>query len=1332
MKPKIIKEHRDCMSDITNFFEISELQKLQDLFSEVHQVASIITYPDGRPITQTSNFCKLCGDIIRKTKKGSESCRKSDSIIGKSNKENVIIRKCLSAGLWDAGVGIKLGDRHIANWMIGQVRSEDFDEENILKYAKQIDVDEKLFVQAYREVPVMSETKFRKIVEMLNVYVDQLSNTIYNKFLLKEANRELREISNSLPEIIWKAEYDLKADTFSNTFISDVADETLKLPKGTIGDSFENFFSYIYSEYIKEIKDTLQKAYNNIGKNYLVKYKAKKGDNTSCWLESTVRANKNSDKINIYGTTKDISEFEKIKNKQKTFFEQGISLNLILDFNGNIQDANNSWCQLLGYKKNEIVGNSFFKLIHSGDFQKTVNEINRLKRGEAISYFENRCNHKQGECITIAWSAKADIYENIIYVTGYDISTQKQIKKDLAEEKNLVEKINERLELVMQVTLDGPWDWNLITNEIYFSDRWKAILGYAPHELPNDFSIWEKLTKSEDVKVSWERLNQHILGNIDKFEMEFQMQHKNGSWVDVLSRAHAIFNEKGEAVRVIGTHIDITLEKKNREKLIENEKRFRELIEHLPSGVAVYRAVDEGKDFEFLDFNTAAEQITNSKKEELVGKTLVENFPNMKETPLFKALVQVYKTDKEVHIPPFFYKDKQREGWRENSIYKLPNGEIVAIFKDVTELKVIQERLEKQNHKLQKAILVAEQNEQRFKVLHDASFGGIAIHDKGKIIECNSGLSKLTGYTHEELIGMDGLLLIDEEARGGVLHKIINKYERAYESVGIKKDGKKFPIRLEGRMIYYQGKEVRVVEFRDITEQKATEKREARFTQAIEQSSNCIILTDLDGVIEYVNPAFEKYTGYSSNEALGYKTSLLSSGYHDLKFYADLWNTLKEAKTWHGEFCNRKKNGDLYWESANISPVLDKSGKIINYLAIKEDISQTKKLISDLENAKEMAEKSEKLKSAFLANMSHEIRTPMNGILGFIDLLQYPDLSDSQKANYSEIIDQSGKRLLDTINDIIDYSKIEAGDIALHIEEFNLYEFFQYFEKFFALEANKKGIVLSFIPPNTNSIVIRTDKVKLNSILINLIKNAIKFTSKGQVNFGYQFIGNELMCYVKDTGIGIAKDKLESIFERFIQADISISRGHEGAGLGLAICKGYVEKMGGKIWVESKADMGSLFRFTIKLEDEQNKELILNNKLIQSDEIKQENLSSQEKFLVMIAEDDENSYRYLSVLLKRRGCEVVRALNGEEAVNIYFENPNISFIFMDLKMPKMDGFEATKQIRAANSNIPIVAQTAFAQLSDRVKALDAGCTDYISKPIVKEKLNEILTKYLIN
>jgi PAS domain S-box-containing protein len=386
---------------------------------------------------------------------------------------------------------------------------------------------------------------------------------------------------------------------------------------------------------------------------------------------------------------------------------------------------------------------------------------------------------------------------------------------------------------------------------------------------------------------------------------------------------------------------------------------------------------------------------------------------------------------------------------------------------------------------------------------------------------------------------------------------------------------------------------------------------------------------------------------------------------------------------------------------------------------VKEKIRKEQRLIT----AKEKAEESDRLKSAFLANMSHEIRTPMNGIIGFLDLLKEPDLSEENKNAYIEIVTQSSHRLLDTINDIIEIAKIETGELKVHMSPVSISELMTYYQGFFKQQADQKGLkyfVTNSLPANIKSF--RTDRNKLESVISNLIKNAMKFTHSGSVEFGCLYEPDNIVFCVKDTGTGISAERLDSVFDRFVQADMSLSRTQEGSGLGLSIVKAYVEVLGGKIWVQSESGRGSTFSFSIPYypAEEEKTEIV---------KIDTAHKKLAEKMTILIAEDDYASYIYLKSLLSGPGITFLHTTDGKETVKTVRENPGLSIVLMDLRMPGLNGLEATMQIREFNKNIPIIAQTAYALAGDRETALKAGCNDYISKPLNSRELQKIISRY---
>jgi len=390
-------------------------------------------------------------------------------------------------------------------------------------------------------------------------------------------------------------------------------------------------------------------------------------------------------------------------------------------------------------------------------------------------------------------------------------------------------------------------------------------------------------------------------------------------------------------------------------------------------------------------------------------------------------------------------------------------------------------------------------------------------------------------------------------------------------------------------------------------------------------------------------------------------------------------------------------------------------------LLFESHIKQRKELIQ----AKVKAEESDKLKSSFLANMSHEIRTPMNSILGFAGLLKESDLSRDQQLKFIRIIEVSGTRMLNLMNDLVNISKIEAGHLEANISQFNLNELLDYIYSFFKPEVERKG--LKFIMDKrlaTTNATVKSDREKLYVIVSNLIKNAIKYTHSGYIKFGFDLIDNVLTFFVHDTGIGISKDNQEFIFNRFIQADTSLSKEYEGAGLGLAITKAYIEILGGKIWVESESGKGSSFYFTLPCEFVSMPDSLSANLNIFNYECK-----NAPKPKILIAEDESSSAILLCQILKNVSDNIILAVNGAEAVELFRQNRDTDIILMDIKMPLMDGFEATRQIRAIDKSVVIIAQTAYALASEKEMAIKTGCNDHISKPIVKKDLIALIKKY---
>jgi len=359
-------------------------------------------------------------------------------------------------------------------------------------------------------------------------------------------------------------------------------------------------------------------------------------------------------------------------------------------------------------------------------------------------------------------------------------------------------------------------------------------------------------------------------------------------------------------------------------------------------------------------------------------------------------------------------------------------------------------------------------------------------------------------------------------------------------------------------------------------------------SRSVEQNPASIVITNTKGDIEYVNPKFTLLSGYSLEDVLGKNPRILKTDTTTPEEYKNLWQTITSGNDWHGEFQNRKKNGDIYFESASISPIINEEGILTHFIAVKEDITEKRNMLHDLINAKDKAEESDRLKTAFLHNISHEIRTPMNAIVGFSGFLNNPDLLPEKRKEFTDIIIKSSDQLLAIITDIVSVATIESGQAKIFEKETNLNAICNLLNEQFKLKAEKQNISLCLktaLPDN--EALVKTDETKLTEILSNLISNAIKFTKQGYVNFGYCIKGENIEFYVEDTGIGIPAEMHNEIFKRFSQIETETTRQYGGSGLGLSISKAYAELLGGKMWLTSKIEEGATFYVTIPYKKKQ-------------------------------------------------------------------------------------------------------------------------------------------------
>ncbi|MEI6678529.1 MAG: ATP-binding protein [Mariniphaga sp.] len=676
----------------------------------------------------------------------------------------------------------------------------------------------------------------------------------------------------------------------------------------------------------------------------------------------------------------------------------------------------------------------------------------------------------------------------------------------------------------------------------------------------------------------------------------------------------------------------------------------------------------------------------------------------------------------------------------------------------IYELDVHQLELEMQNEELMQDKELREADLQKYNELYDfAPLGYYTLSKEGEILAINHAGAQLLERNRSDLKNSRLGFYISEDTKpifNSFLDKLFqdNTKERCEVILDIHDE---LPVYVQITGTVSLNTEQCFLIVVDITERKKAAEELSRqrlfFEQMFMQSSLSTQIFDAEGWCERINPKFseifgiepryieeKKYNIFEDEFVMQDEVSSLLKGVFNEGIRIE-WEMLFDVGRRGSSPEIELKGGKKRWYNNWAYPIFDKNGKVEHVVIQHRDITELKNAANELLVAKEHAEESDRLKSAFLANMSHEIRTPMNGILGFAGLLKEPKLTGDEQTEYIEIIEKSGIRMLKIINDIIAISKVESGQMKILVSEINVNEQIDFIYTFFKPEAEQKGLRLYVKKPYASQeTFIKTDQEKVYAILTNLVKNAIKYSDSGNIELGYTISERQhntalspqnqhpqtLQFFVKDTGIGIPKDRQNSVFDRFVQVDIGDKRAFQGAGLGLSISKAYAEMLGGKIWVESEEGIGSTFYFTVPCDYEEPEAEV--RKPIVLDEGAAPRIKD---LSILIAEDDEPSEMLISLAVKPFSREVFKVKNGVSAVELCRMHPDIDLVLMDIQMPEMNGYEATRQIRKFNTNVVIIAETAYALADDRELAIAAGCNDYIAKPFGKILLSALISKY---
>ena len=663
-----------------------------------------------------------------------------------------------------------------------------------------------------------------------------------------------------------------------------------------------------------------------------------------------------------------------------------------------------------------------------------------------------------------------------------------------------------------------------------------------------------------------------------------------------------------------------------------------------------------------------------------------------------------------------------------------------ACNRDVTTQKKTERDILKKQQQLEALNHALHSSEDKLKTFFELSSDAIFIHDyEGNLKEVNQTACDRLGYTREELLSVH-LSCLDLPEFAVKIPEILDQLritkKIVFETVHVGKNGPRVPVEVSSKEIELAGEVLVFSTARDITERTLFQNKLLKLSKAVENSPVTVIITDHLGRIEYVNPKFTEITGYAPEEVIGQNPRILNAGVQPKELYRELWSTLLAGQEWRGDFCNRKKNGDIHWDHASISPIRDEQGSITHFVAIKEDVTEQKRITGELLAAQDAAHAANRFKSEFLANMSHEIRTPLNAIIGFSSLALKGNLAPRQQ-DYIQKINMAGEILLTSINDILDFSKIEAGRMVLEQLPFRLETMLATVVSLVQQKAVDKGLQVAVeTAPEVTSCLIG-DEHRLGQIIANLLSNAVKFTELGGIMLETALLTKEeervqLKFSVSDSGIGISAEQISKLFQPFTQADGSTTRRFGGTGLGLSISKQMVEMMGGEIWCESTPGVGSTFRFTAWFGIGQ-----VNDTELHPTGGAASGVTTLQSFdfsgsRILLVEDNEINQHLAIELLKESGAVVHLAANGKEAVMMITGGASYDLVLMDIQMPVMDGYEATRIIRSDRrfATLPIIAMTAHALPEAQQKIIHAGMDAHISKPIDAQTMLRTMRAFL--
>lgn len=1046
--------------------------------------------------------------------------------------------------------------------------------------------------------------------------------------------------------------------------------------------------------------------------------------------------------------------------RYRSITENASDLIALVDLQGRYIFCNKAFYSLTGYQPEQIIGRSSFELAIPQEKDTLVQCFNELftnASGEIRIVYRLIC--KNGAVRLIDKKSKLlkseQQNQDLVLVVGKDV-TDKIHSENILRARNAILEFapHHTLYEILQKTLDeaelltgskiGFYHFLLEDQKTLSLQAWSTNTiqnmckaeGHGLHYNVAEAGVWvDCIATGKPVIHNNYALLSHKKGMPDGHAPVIRELvvpvHRNNRIVAILGVGNKPFDYYEDDIKMVAQLADLAWEiaesKHAEEALLDSVEKYK-LISRLSTDFA-YSCIHNGKSYIINWISDAFYTITGYTEEELQRNQcwLFTAHPEDRDTIINKMLKL---------LPDEFAEDEFRLLDTQGNIHFIshqmeciadataPGGtRIVGAAKDITKRKQTEAALK--------------ESEEKYRSLVQESPDAIAIYVNGKIVFTNKASLKLTGAdSFDDLVGKSVMDFVAPESRELVKQRMVETFAKqrplpAAEEKFLRLDGTTVDVEVIAFPIVFEKMNAVQIIARDISDRKKAQDEITVLSRAVEQSPASIVITDLNGNIEYVNPKVIEITGYNPAELIGQNPRILSSGELPKSVYTNLWETIASGAEWRGEFHNKKKNGELYWEYVSISPIKDQAGQISHYLAVKEDITERKEMEKVLIDARIQAESANKLKDAFIANISHEIRTPLNGILGLSGIIAsiYEGSAGPEEKKYFTSLGISTKRLMSTIDMILNFSRLQVGEYPTNPAHLHLQKILDKLFNQYQPMASEKGLTL-YRNYAASDDSIFADEASILSSIGNIVDNAIKFSHKGQVSLTtYKNAENELCVEIRDEGIGISDEYINRLFEPYTQELTGFGRGYEGVGLGLSIAKGFLALCNADISVISQKGLGSAFTITfhgsvprlpedIKTEP---KEIAAPPQVT----VKRGNANSTMR--ILLVEDDPINLMYMRSVLQKTFM-VTTASTGNHALTLA-GTESFDLILMDLSLKDgMDGLQITATIRngGINAATPIIAVTGHAFPEDRTKAIQAGCTEYLAKPFSDQELFAII------